>query len=228
MLICIFSNNNIEYKIEKRKIQQSAFKKLLEYSNNCVNCKIAEGLLDYENIDMDIYQKFLELSMPSIGLSTFPTNSALENLSCIVTVTEEAFALLIFENNLKRWVYLAECAIASETDDDLVPSNVPNVLYQENRKKRKDGRFTAGKWTKLGYDRMNEIVLEVQKQRKEREAFEERLRNSFFQNLDESEVSSISKKRKRQDVDKEEDEEEGSERSKVINLLDIDALEQLN
>ena len=79
-------------------------------------------------------------------------------LSSTVTIGEEAFAILVFENNFKRWIYQAEEQKGGEEQSQLV---VPDVLYQQKVKKRKDNRDTAGRWTDEGMEHLNFFIKAV-------------------------------------------------------------------
>ena len=70
--------------------------------------KFATELVRYENVNVDILFCFLNISMTSTATVRFKERMTYDKFSDAVTVFDEAFALLIFENNFKRWSYMAE------------------------------------------------------------------------------------------------------------------------
>ena len=71
---------------------------------------------------------------------------------------------------------------------------IPEVMYQNNCKKRKDNVYTAGKWTEEGLARYNEFIGIVQKRRLNAQVFEERLKARMIGAIS---SESMRKKRKR-------------------------------
>ena len=70
--------------------------------------KFGESLLQYDTLDIDIVMYFLDLSMPAMSVRTYDMDKVFSLLSKTLTVAEEAFAMLQFENSMKRWIWLAD------------------------------------------------------------------------------------------------------------------------
>ena len=67
-----------------------------------------ESLLQYDTLDIEIVMYFLNLSMPAMSVRTYEIDKVFSLLSKTLTVAEEAFAVLQFENSMKRWIWLAD------------------------------------------------------------------------------------------------------------------------
>ena len=70
--------------------------------------KFGESLLQYNILDIEIVMHFLNLSMPAMSVRTYEIDKVFSLLSKTLTVAEEAFAVLQFENSMKRWIWLAD------------------------------------------------------------------------------------------------------------------------
>ena len=70
--------------------------------------KFGESLLQYNTLDIEIVMYFLNLSMPAMSVRTYEIDKVFSLLSKTLTVAEEAFAVLQFENSMKRWIWLAD------------------------------------------------------------------------------------------------------------------------
>ena len=113
----------------------------------------AEKLFDCQNMDnIHIFKKFLEVSMPALAKGNFKQQMAFEPLTTVVTASEETFALLVLENNLERWIFLANKEITLASGSTREFGVTPDVKYQKKVKKRKDNRETAGRWTEQGIE----------------------------------------------------------------------------
>ena len=107
-------------------------------------------------------------------------------------------------------------------DSDKSVENIPDVLYQQKIKKRKDKRETAGKWTPEGMKRLNSLITMVQDGRngERREQFEEELQDMYIKHADKNMELMAKNKRKR-----EMDEMNSRKKGVVIqNVLDFVAL----
>ena len=137
-------------------------------------------MLDFEAIDKDILFCYLNIAMTSTANIRFKEKMICDKLSDTVTVFEEAFTILVFENNFDRWVYMVEHEMKEnrselghekedEQDENLSVkteiSNMPDVLYQKNVKPRKDNRQLAGRWTDEGMERLNELLMLIKESR---------------------------------------------------------------
>ena len=100
--------------------------------------------------------------MTSTATVKFKERMAYEKFSDAVTIFEEAFAVLVLENNFDCWIYLAEKTLKKhnetvDNDTESSDDDAPPVLYQQKIKTRKDKRETAGKWTEEGMIEMRNI-----------------------------------------------------------------------
>ena len=64
-------------------------------------------LLDYETMNKDVLICFLNMSMCGSANVRFKERMVYEKLSDAITISEEAFAILVFENGFQRWEYQA-------------------------------------------------------------------------------------------------------------------------
>ena len=207
-------------------------------------------LLDYESTDDGVLFCYLNIAMTSTATVKFKERMAYEKFSEAITIFEEAFAILLLENNFARWVYFAEkkrkeqnnslegdnnndnedndsnegqSSSSSTLDDsDKTVENIPDVLYQQKIKKRKDKRETAGKWTPEGMKRLNSLITMVQDSRNSdmREEFEEDLQDIYIKHAD-SNMELMAKSKRKREI------EEMNSRKKGIvvkNILDLVAL----
>ena len=179
---------------------------------------IAEVLLEYKTIDIDVYKIFLDCSIPSISVHSYMRMSTIEPLSTIVTLAEESFAILILENNWRRWVYQARKSItAAESDNDEAE---PILLYQKNITKRSDGKSSAGQWTNEGLERYNEIVSILETKRRERNQFEDDLKDIYIMEMNEHEKEKSHKRKATAIIDT----KRAKERVTVVNTIDFVSL----
>ena len=180
-------------------------KKLVKFCQNNGR-QFGDKLLDYDNMDVETLKYFYDISMPSISSYMYGSRILFNNFSKVVTESEEAFAILVFENNFERWLYQADSKISSPSNDTgeqtvstteeetPIAGNqqdegnnssatdneaIPDVLYQKKVKTRKDNVVTAGRWTDEGLERYNELLTKVQEARKGRGIFEETLKDTY-------------------------------------------------
>ena len=170
--------------------------------------KFGDSLLQYDTLDIDIVMYYLDLSMPAMSVRTYDMDKVFSLLSKTLTVAEEAFAMLQFENSMKRWIWLAdkeamkhqgniEGINVDSIDNNLDDGKIPDMMYQKNIKKRKDNIYTAGKWTEEGLERYNEFIGIVQKRRLNAQVFEQRLKAKMIESIS---SESLRKKRKKREV----------------------------
>ena len=170
--------------------------------------KFGESLLQYDTLDIDIVMYFLDLSMPAMSVRTYDMDKVFSLLSKTLTVAEEAFAMLQFENSMKRWIWLAdkeamkhqgniEGINVDSTVNNLDDDKIPDMMYQKNIKKRKDNIYTAGKWTEEGLERYNEFIGIVQKRRLNTQLFERTLKAKMIEAIS---SESMRKKRKKREI----------------------------
>ena len=148
--------------------------------------KIADKLGSYDNVDMDVLMEYFDLSMTTLCSGGYRQSILFDKFSEVVKNAEEAFALLVLENNFDRWIYQAEVQrMKSQTRDSnmetaLPPSmDVPDVLYQKKVKNRRDNFQTVGKWKAEGIERYDTILKDVIRRRNDREDFEMRLKEGY-------------------------------------------------
>ena len=186
--------------------------------------KFGDDLIKYHLVDDDILFCFFNLAMTSTATVKFKERMTYEKFSDAVTIFEEAFAILIFENNFERWVYMAErtkkrkemvnttnmsegtdtsneSSISSfDNDNDNEIDEVPDVLYQRKVRQRKDKIDTAGKWKREGMDRLNFLISLVEEGRNDpvREQFEIGLQERYIMYADSNIEAQNRNKRKRE------------------------------
>lgn len=164
-------------------------------------------LLDYQNIDIDELMCYMNIALCGTSNIRFKEKMFYEKLSNAITVSEEAFALLAFENSYKRWMFMVKSELnrSSESiddddddsegnEDDNLEENVtaeagnktPPVVYQTNIIRKKDKVSTAGKWTDKGYERYNELLSLVRESRDSewRKDFEDELQKKYIERAD--------------------------------------------
>ena len=182
----------------------------------------AEKLFDCQNMDnIHIFKKFLDVSMPALAKGNFKQQMAFEPLTTVVTASEETFALLVLENNLERWIFLANKEITLASGSTREFGVTPDVKYQKKVKKRKDNRETAGRWTEQGMKRFNEVSKLVLRVRmgSGRDPFLKRLMEAY--ELDDD-VSDWYAKRKRKRIEEEEIRKNGhTSKVRAVNMLDL-------
>lgn len=165
---------------------------LLALRNN--EDEIAEKLLDYSSIDKHVYKQFIDIAFVSCSQKTFVHDMTFipdRNISNSVTVAEEAFAILIFENNVSRWIFLAQ---------DPREGELPPLKFQKKVKKvsnAKRNKNAAGEWNDEGMDRFNNIVDLIEKKRGEvgRLEFEKDIKVMYEENDVDDSISPRKRKR---------------------------------
>ena len=153
--------------------------------------KIADKLGLYDEVDMDVLMEYFDLSMTTLCSGGYRQSILFDEFSEVVKNAEEAFALLVLENNFDRWIYQAEVQRMKNQSRDnletvLPPSmDVPDVLYQKKVKKRRDNIQTVGKWTTEGIERYDEILKDVMRRREDRQDFEGLLKEEYNKDISE-------------------------------------------
>ena len=153
--------------------------------------KIADKLGLYDEVDMDVLMEYFDLSMTTLCSGGYRQSILFDEFSEVVKNAEEAFALLVLENNFDRWIYQAEVQRMKNQSRDnletvLPPSmDVPDVLYQKKVKKRRDNIQTVGKWTAEGIERYDKILKDVMRRREDRKDFEGLLKEEYNKDVSE-------------------------------------------
>ena len=149
---------------------------------------IAESLLDYSSVNKNVYKKFLDLSMRALSKSSYlACMVAGEDLRKVITEGDEGFAYLIMENNINRWLHIAERKEGPE----------PHNKYQRKVKRAKNSRDSAGDWTEEGILRFFDICNKVRAKRLEegRHEFENEIKKLYELDEDAEEITARNQKR---------------------------------
>ena len=204
---------------------ENNFTKLINYCKSH-GSKFGTHLIDYGNVDIDLLECYLNISMPAMSTVHFKDMMSHSTLSNTVTIGEEAFAILVFENNFNRWLHQAEeqRGLTEETNNE-----VPDVLYQQKVKKRKDNRDTAGRWTDKGMEWLNYFIKAIKEYRSGkqgdgtmRESLEEKLKHRYEMELNgQSELLRRRKRRLDRTIDSD---EVVTKRVVVENMLNLTEL----
>ena len=215
----------IEYQNNYGKLNdnghENGFTKMINYCKR-KGPQFGDDLINYEAVDDDILFCFFNLAMTTTATVKFKEIMTYEKFSDTVTIFEEEFAILVLENYFDRWVYLAERKIrknptgtSNHEDNDMASDSsrsstdnsnsdegeeVPDVLYQVKVKQRSDKINTAGKWIKMGMDRLNKLISIVEEDRNssKREQFEIGLQEKYITYADNNVEMQNKKKRKRE------------------------------
>ena len=210
--------------------------------------RFGDVLLDYESLDKNILVCLLNLTMITTSNRKFKEIMTYQKLSEAITVFEEAFALLVLENNFKRWVYIGEKEVNKIMNDDSVhfaaganeeqvgnesssvsssdldsDDTMPDVLYQKKVKTGINGKETAGKWTNNGMERLNELLSAMTKKRNAigRDKFEEKLQEIYVEHAD-NRMKEYNRKRQKEEM--EQLNSKGSKKVCVKNVMNLVAL----
>ena len=149
---------------------------LLDLHANSLDGKFANDLLDHKNVDMKMLKQILDIAMPAICKNSFKISAAQEKLSDVLTLSEEAFAFLVLENCLQRWMFIAKQnqvdnghsleGLDKGKEDTYKFGILPPYRYQVNCKTKNSNK--PGRWTSKGHLRYNELLQLVQHQREAR------------------------------------------------------------
>jgi hypothetical protein len=96
-------------------------------------------------------------------------------ISAIATCSDEAFLVLILENNYSRWVSEAKWFIENKNKEDQkkAPKHLANAKFTNSGTSKKDGRSKRLQgWAREGYLRFNELYTLVAEDRRHRRQFE--------------------------------------------------------
>ena len=176
------------------KVKHIYFGDMMNAFDEAEQNEIANLLLDL-NIDKDIYREFLDLALSTYyPLGKFNLQMKRALLSDVITPTEEAFGLLVFENNYSNWKWTLE----GKSGDDLLDMPQPKLLYQSEVKQTSVDGKTGGKkksvghWNEDGIVRMNWLVDKIEELRgtKERQDFEKDIMKMYVAGITETEMKS--------------------------------------
>ena len=139
---------------------------------------LAEKILEHSNWkdkqSLELFKYFVDYCIPAVTSASIKRRLTQEILSETTTVAEEAFAFLVLENNIDRWLWLAkkELQVGEAEDDTYVieEGGLPNLLYQKkvNISDSSGHKMPAGEWTEKGMRRYNQILRCVIKSRKQK------------------------------------------------------------
>ena len=211
---------------------------LIEMTLTTEEGKIGDELLDHNRVNKEVLKAFLDIAMPAVSKSSFKNCAPYEELSDLVTQSEEAFAFLVLENNFSRWLFNAKREFvdnggilrgvdAGKEEDYRLSEMIPDTRYQINCKSKKDKHQgkKAGRWTEKGFERYNELLSKVSVARRERRegSFEEDLRTMYLNEVELSGrkvVQSLNMKKEGQ-VKTSQDKNGTAKRVTVTNVLEF-------
>ena len=155
--------------------------------------------LDYQNIEVEELMCYMNMAICGTSNIRFKEKMFYEKLSDAITISEEAFGVLVFENYFKKWLFCVKNKLKkrnqtqdqtvedaeSEIDMNDITEKIPSVLYQKNIT-TKDKKETAGTWTEKGYERYNELLSLVRDSRNMnwRKDFEKNLQKQYIEKAD--------------------------------------------
>ena len=128
------------------------------------------------------YARYLYLSLPRIvRMKKWKQKSTALRISEFVTITEEAFGLLVLENSVKKWMMMA--------NGEHINNKLDLLRYQKSKKegtKNKGKKFQAGAWSDEGLERFNDLFQKIKTIREEewRKELEETLKDTLQKNAD--------------------------------------------
>ena len=183
---------------EKQHGTTSVFDKMIDKCETGGD-NFGNEFLDYQKIEVEELMCYLNMAMCGTSNIRFKEKMFYEKLSDAITISEEAFGILVFENHFKRWSFCVKKELEkrnqtqhqieeeaeSEIDMSDITGKIPSVLYQKNitTKYKKE---TAGSWTEKGYARYNELLSLVRDSRNMswRKDFEENLQKQYIEKAD--------------------------------------------
>ena len=122
-----------------------------------------DGLEDLRIHDnLDAFEVFVRYVIPPVVRKMlFRTKRTKEKVSTYVTVFDEAFAMLVLENNAEKWKIFYENELTSKKGKSAKPRYCPTSGVNA-----KQSTYT-GNWTEEGIDRYNELCDLVHEKRTE-------------------------------------------------------------
>lgn len=168
-------------------------KQLLDIYASSPEGKLGTYLLDHSTINLEVFKFVLDLAMPAIAKSSYKNCAAFEKLSELVTLSEEAFAFLVLENSLDRWIFTAKRALVDNgnalqgidegREEIFQTENLPASKYQVNCKKNPN---KLGRWTSKGFSRYNELLdlVQIQRHSRSQNNFEDKLMHLYKLDLE--------------------------------------------
>jgi hypothetical protein len=125
------------------------------------------------------YQWFCKDLLPCVvGAKLWHKKHNKELIGTIATCSDEAFALVILENNYERWMAVARWHVnnANMATEDKAPKNFPGSLYTNSGLSKKNGRSCCLQgWARKGYLRFNALYNQVSRDCRHRVQFENEL-----------------------------------------------------
>ena len=113
-----------------------------------------------------------------VGVKNWKLGYLKEPISDVATCSDEAFLLLVLENNYSRWLSEARWLKANRYKDEeaQAPKNYPEAKYTNSGRSKKNGRSKRNQgWSREGYVRFNELYSLVHADRLQRAKFEQEL-----------------------------------------------------
>jgi len=149
----------------KAAIRNTDEQKLPSIQDFLVLRKTSEGEINEDYIFF--CEKFLKCV---VGMTTFNEGWKMKSSICsMATPSDEAFALLILENNEERWKYIFEVDSSSKNSEGSKSDRVPPAKYTcSGRSKSTEGftRRNSG-WSLAGIERFNTLLEMVKEDRKQ-------------------------------------------------------------
>ena len=136
-----------------------------------------ESILELRS-NAEVYEKFYKYMVPSIGRKTFWKDivTSVKADQDVTTVSNEAFALLVLENNWERWIDLFNNSRCQNPPvkgrkrislSDKKPKYTRGGILYSSNSNRDDGKG----WSNEGIERFNELFDLVRKDRKKHPGF---------------------------------------------------------
>ena len=86
-------------------------------------------LLHYKLVDIDVIVSYLNFAMTSFAIVRLTDKITFKELSVSETIFEEAFAILLLENNFDQWLYFSEKVIVK---NKVLEEDKNNTQYDES------------------------------------------------------------------------------------------------
>ena len=98
---------------EVRKRKDNKFVALVEFCK-ANGVKFGSKLLDYSLLDKKVVMTYFNICMPTLVGIDFSSDMRTDALTQVTTISEEAYAALLFENYFERWMYQAKEELDNE------------------------------------------------------------------------------------------------------------------
>jgi hypothetical protein len=126
------------------------------------------------------------------GKKAWKTKRATETMTSATTKTDEAFALLLLENNYEIWRH----SVATTSDDGDYATETADLKPKYTSGKKAGGSRRHEGWSEAGIERFNELTELVRKDRSDNKYWDKDYRNSKLRES-EAQARQSGNKRKR-------------------------------